>query len=793
MAEMLIVVAILIVLLAVAFIAVPRYQRSMTRLEFDTIAKEIFIAAQNHLTTAESQGYLQRDDSKLGTKGEISEDKLGERYFVYPEPDKYHSAAVDQTALDLMLPFGSIDETIRTGGSYIIRYQPSSGRVLDVFYSRDTNSTYLTKSGTNLGSGDYSYSGLMANCRGDDKRTTRQSYGSKNAVVGWYGDGDSLPTGTRLKDPKVIVHNEEKLWVEVTDTNSDVTDSTLTLKLIVTGEVSGAQKSFTLRPSIPDTDWVKQDGTTYKVTLDDITSGTLHFDNLPHDSTEDFIPGENLTIEAVAFNNAALSNVAYSGKKITNSLFAELTEKSSVTSGGTTTTDYIAGIANFRHFENLDKTISNFAPASCYKNDEGDAKTVNKAEQLKDLRWKWSESGETYYWIGGPSGTVKSVQIYKAATTATTATTEKCLYPVNLDYSLDYDGTNHKIYNVDVSHTVDAGLFGMIGNVTSSTITNEVKNLELIDFNVIISTDSGNAGALAGTAYKATVTNVVAYNTAATGTPDVTASASAGGLIGSVDNCTVSKCAAALTVNGGTYAGGLVGESNAGTVTASYSGGHTNQAKYYTTTTSGGTTTKTPVYNVTATGTAGGLIGAAGTTSIYYSYSTCSVKGATAGGFVGTSSGNIEDCYCTGLVLGTDKETVSEVEYPKNGAFAYSVSSEDNDVKDCKYFEIINELKDSTKGTISYMTALGGNKTDGNVKALDETAATYQTFSGIPNSDWKTARPYDSTLTTYYGGKYNLRTVQQLGATIVTDDDFVTVHHGDWPAPETFVYNQPNT
>ena len=58
MAELLMVVAILVALFGVAFVAVQNHQRSMTRLEFDGIAKEIYVAAQNHLTMAEGQGFF---------------------------------------------------------------------------------------------------------------------------------------------------------------------------------------------------------------------------------------------------------------------------------------------------------------------------------------------------------------------------------------------------------------------------------------------------------------------------------------------------------------------------------------------------------------------------------------------------------------------------------------------------------------------------------------------------------------------------------------------------------------
>ncbi len=57
LAEMLIVVGIIAVLAGVSFIAVHRYQRSMEQKEMDGLAKSVFMAAQEHLTIAQSQGY----------------------------------------------------------------------------------------------------------------------------------------------------------------------------------------------------------------------------------------------------------------------------------------------------------------------------------------------------------------------------------------------------------------------------------------------------------------------------------------------------------------------------------------------------------------------------------------------------------------------------------------------------------------------------------------------------------------------------------------------------------------
>ena len=66
LAETLLVVMIIIILAALAFVSVSTYQRNMTKLEFDGYAKEIFIAAQNHLTMLEGQGYLSLDSSLFG-------------------------------------------------------------------------------------------------------------------------------------------------------------------------------------------------------------------------------------------------------------------------------------------------------------------------------------------------------------------------------------------------------------------------------------------------------------------------------------------------------------------------------------------------------------------------------------------------------------------------------------------------------------------------------------------------------------------------------------------------------
>ncbi len=358
--------------------------------------------------------------------------------------------------------------------------------------------------------------------------------------------------------------------------------------------------------------------------------------------------------------------------------------------------------------------------------------------------------------------------------------------PVSPDYALTYDGNetenlSHSISNVNVNHTGDVGLFG----APSATLT--VSDLSLIDFSV---TGTGNAGALAGTLVTgSTVTNVLAYNTAdyetslSTAGSLVTVSSSAtdsaaGGLVGAMGQCTVTKSAAALVVSGNTYAGGLIGKMESGTVSDCYSGGHliseTDSSDNAT-----GRIMYNSSYNVTASsGTAGGLVGSAGSAAISHSYSTCSASGTTVGGLVGTgdSSASASNCYATGLVYGTTK-----------GAFAGTYSGS---ATGCQYFEQINEvpLESGTKG-FTYLTAVHGAETTSGITAFDADVTAYKAFVGEDDSSWTAAAasPYNSALITVFEGDYGFPGITNLDSSVTTG--LVTAHYGDWPAPELLVLN----
>ena len=822
MAEMLIVVAIIGVLAAVSFIAVQAHQKFMTQLQYDAIAKEIFVAAQNHLTLAKSENYQQKSDLStaitsgfFGTKGNADADTNDDIFYF----DSTSSNA--GTALDQILPLGAVE--LVTGGKYIIRYQPNAAQVLDVFYWTDENK---------YGISSMNYGTAVSSYRGTEKKSERAKIGG-NGVLGWCGGEDIVESGEYLEAPVIDVINAEMLLVTVTNPNTDKSELVPKMKLIVTGIQSKAKIAIPLESKTSFLDLSTGERVVYDtvdkvftVVLDDITTEGLHFSELQNEKKKPtgtreigtFIPGENITIQAVAFSNDFLTGVAYSGEWTTNSLFNEVTEDET----GKKTTK----ISNIRHLANLNDGLSGLNYSNSYFNN-----TIN-AVQTTNLYWNDEDDGtDDFVSAIKTRKSSESVSIYSN----TNATKADCFLPVSVNYTLNYNGQsdvkitetsgtgesattttktfteNHSIKGVVVDNTGDAPGTATVapGGVFGSLTGGEIKNLELIDTKVTLA--SGNAGALAGTLSGTTITNVVAHNTsdfetelAKTDETKTTvytkASGAAGGLIGSATNCTIQKSAAALIVKSeGGNAGGLIGTAEGGTVSGCYAGGHAIDKMNGTGTGAEviGVTYDSDKYNVTASGVAGGLIGDAGAAEISYSYSTCSATGATVGGLIGTGSGAITSSYCTGKVSGTTQ-----------GAFAGACGT----TTDCHYYEIVNEYTDADGG-YDYLLPVPKEKTsDGTgkpsgIKAIDETAQSYNEFCGAAKDSqgkdlWNPANPYDAKLTEYYNGRYNLETVEQLGASITknsgadgdtTVTDFVATHYGDWPVPEIFVVNTKGT
>lgn len=779
LAELLVAVAIIGILAGVSFISVASYLRSMAQLERDAIAKEIYVAAQNHLTMAEGQGFLGVNKSKYG----IATSKPNTYYYIVNNG----SGDFKDSMLGLMLPFGSVDETVRLGGNYLIHYQTNPALVLDVYYS--------------VSGGDQRYQHTFSESpenetflENTDTKEERRNYkgDSPPSVIGYYGaeDAKSLVTNV-LKTPTIKVINAEKLYVEITDPNKEDFAS---LKLIVKGEISEKEKAiivrvengsteakntfFSIKEDTTNTEynkyWVVLDDITKQV-LDDITKQRQHFCEL----FDGFFPGEDISIQAESYSSTSLANIENSVIYTTNSLFEDI--EISKTSSMNDVLD-TALIGNIRHLENLDKTLSKVS-------DSETKIAITKAKQTTDL--SWTDFVEDIKKNPAATNTPTVVNVYTERSTDH-VTEDNCFYPVTPgQYSLLYDGDEYRISDVQVNISGNAGLFGTLPNGS------QVKNLELVDFSIAVKKpdSSGNtkvysAGALAGDAENATVSNVVVYNSSDnTATSNIsTYAGSAGGLIGSMKGGSVTASASAVYVkNESGDAGGLIGTIAAiegGTepsIESCYSSGHTEEGSYYKS--ASGTNEKTPIYSVEGTGKVGGLVGDAGPAKISYSYSTCSVSAGTgtsgtAGGLIGTGTdtGTSTKCYCTGLVNGATK-----------GAFAGTYTGT---ASGCQFFKIINEVSDDS-GFTGYLGAVK-DKEYNNIAAFDSDLSSYQNFT---SGTWVDALPYDSSLEKYYDYKYNLKSVEQLkGSSLGNEYDYyVKMHYGDWPSPEVQVENTAET
>lgn len=699
LAEMMITVAIIAILATVAFISVPQYIRVFKQLQYDNVAKEIFISAQNHLSMAYNEGYLDAENTDFGTQ----EGSTGIYYFIVDQNvDTYKDTVFDQ-----MLPFGSIEESARSSGSYIIRYHKETGQIVDVFYSDPTDATY----GHHFVESEYD---SLRSLTSDDKKQERRNYVVDNSVLGYYGANETdISYGSEIEAPYLRVENAEQLKAIVKINNLSTSAE---LKLIVKGLSSKSEAVFTLKAS------GDVNTGSYDVILDDITNENRHFSNISSfaDSvTGSFVPGENLNIYAVASDNTVLTNVATSATIKTNSLFGNDTAGSSI------------DISNIRHLENLDSVVSNFN----INNYSG----ITEAKQSADLDWDLFKRNIN-------EGSPNSVYITNSDNTAITSASY--YYPVN--WSKNYDGQKHAISNVSANSTSDAGLFQTLSG-------NEVSNLELIDFNIT----GSNAGALAGRMISsAEVTNVLVRENQKTSL--IYATNYAGGLVGSSDNSTIRKSAAAVRVNGA-IAGGLVARADNSNIISCYSSGHTSDGNYI-----------SGRIDVTSrSGEAGGLIGRIVSTSIESSYSTCSVSGSTyAGGLIGRhTGGNISNAYAVGHVVG------SETNKTNKGLF---IGYDDNSIAytNCYYLAVANNELD---GVYNRPSVSG-------LSVADKNTSTYREFINNTQTN-ENGHAYDTYLVTAYKKKYLYKGVLDLNGSVLSDE-YVYNHYGDWPTYETFIINQ---
>ncbi|MFR3285677.1 MAG: hypothetical protein ACLTR6_16420 [Clostridium fessum] len=183
------------------------------------------------------------------------------------------SANVTEEIRQRLLPFGSMDETVRADGSYLIFYDPEAGLVREVWYSDHYQFVQ-----TDIGS-----EALLAAASDAGKRErftgANSNYKDQKLPIGYYASGNvevpELPV-EKFEAPTVKLVNDDILYAEIGDPNKNEHS----LSLFVKGEKSGTTGYIEINaPEVSRSARVaKVSGTsgdsdgTYQVILDDIAA-----------------------------------------------------------------------------------------------------------------------------------------------------------------------------------------------------------------------------------------------------------------------------------------------------------------------------------------------------------------------------------------------------------------------------------------------------------------------------------------------------------------------------------------
>lgn len=717
LAELMLTVAIIIILGALAMVGVTRYLRGLRLLEMDNAAREIFYAAQNRITAELNSGTLGRLDPSSQMKTDISaagtkqmKDSVGNNVgYVVVFPDATDKTKVldvddplDATLWDELLPFGSIDDTLRLGGSYIINYSydpdANMATVLDVWFASDEGSGFFRNwNGSEAALLEATYGELDAARK--DKSDRRNFKG--DAVIGYYGS-DTVTALNELYNFHNLsfeLINDEVLYGEFSFQAKRLRSSELELqqgnldglnpqlKITITGEKSRAQKtlrydtttknlypfnskdplSISVVKDVTETNSSKFE---FQIVLDDITEtvGERFRDLVATPDSGVFIPGEDIRVNVEVYTNDKLANIG-SVTAMDNSLFQYV---KSTKDAGTTTTE--AGIGKIRHLQNLSSEVSGVD----YEKEET---KINKALQTDDLTWKVEDNDHKI--IGGflnfsIDGTTKlsGKIVYNDSTD--TKQTNISFHPINMSTALVYEAgykdnagkdKRHTINNLVVSGSehVHAGLFGTVSTPTGAAMPHgdillTVQNLEMNGASI---TGVQTAGAIIANEVNAARLSNITISAAAVTTSNGNSGGAVGQAANGLDLFGVNLTGASSVTATGGNAGGLLGDFNA-TDTDSHlsinalidSSGTKKKVINYSSVgdkDSGAITVNSTDNNKAA----GGLVGAItkGYPQIDNSFSTARVTGYTAGGLIGAvgSSCNansyVNSCYVGGHVI----------------------------------------------------------------------------------------------------------------------------------------------
>lgn len=442
MAELLIVIAIILIVAGFGFVNVIRYQKDLKLKECDDIARQIFIAAQNQLTASDAAGrwkyrldksgedFQYEDPEKAGQSkaliygqqipsssvSSFYPDHSGSDYYYFTNED----ISDDTKKLNTMiLPFGAIDDTVRTGGKYLITYNADTKTIVSVVYTDDKNVSFrgTTGASTELA--------IQTITDWNNEQNNGQSKNNRRgrALIGCYGFGEGAFTeGDEVQRPVVWLENAEALVLHVVDVPgyANAADPSArtwvnNIHVILKGAISQQEKKYVIDASNGTTTTEgsaaasvdeamlpankapkdtkignnKYDAKEYKLYLDRITKSGGHFADL----FPDFIPGEDISV--TVYFDKTVNGVLSESKQVTasaNSLYRNILTPGA--QGVDATDERIAYVANGRHLENLSQEISGVSTAKTVAGGTTRGVNVSEAVLVNDVHWTLSSAAE---------------------------------------------------------------------------------------------------------------------------------------------------------------------------------------------------------------------------------------------------------------------------------------------------------------------------------------------------------------------------------------------------------------
>ena len=527
--EMLVTVLILVILFALAMIPISKIQKNLRQTELDSRAEMIFSAVQNRMTRLQAAGqdsYYQPTSGVGVTKlGMIPKDAVQANYtpttLAYVTSDDKDNP---NSAASWIYPETEAEADL-WDGNWVVEFDPSSGSVYAVFFSRETMSYTPSK-----------FDDLELRYR--DKRL------AQGAKIGYYG-GDSVgAAATESLDLTVDVINKDQLLVVASCKVS--LRNKLQFYAVIKDESDNTVKEFEIKNDTNTGDTVKTENglCTATLVLDNLSAGeNLRFGQQDRfkdaKTSEHLIPGENLTV-TIRVKDTSNNQIQGTSKTVTtNSLFAEVRGNDSGLGG---TDGRTAVIKYGRHLQNLEENSG--------LNRKTDRKTpvITAAVQERDIQFKSDESDGWFNLYSDRKFTpIENTQLKSYDSTSGIYHPEICDLPIEAKKSTDAG-----------KDSGDAGLF--------KTFSGELKNIRLAGAQI---KGSGNVGGLVGKLDgETTIDGCQVYLSRAKGQlngkteKDIWIDgAVSGGLIGDAEfsTLTIKNSLAATVIRGQTAAGGLIG------------------------------------------------------------------------------------------------------------------------------------------------------------------------------------------------------------------------------------------